>query len=112
MYRKMPKCRKIFLRGEIQRTSEKFLNMIGWLVTELHRNYEVHNANNNDDNKSDNKMDNDTGNDNRNIMRIKKTNVKGYNVWEKLVILGKSHEQWGVSYENFLPMLEAFHVCY
>eukprot|EP01083_Nonionella_stella_P164945 547553_1 len=74
MFRMMPQCRKIFLRGDIEKTSEKFFGMIGWLIMELH-------ASNNE-------------------------------VWAKAKVLGKAHKKWGISYEHYLPMLQAFHVTF
>jgi len=74
MFRKMPECRKIFLRGDIEKTSEKFLGMIGWLIDELYR--------------------------------------QNSNVWAKVKRLGKVHRSWGISYEHYLPMLEAFHLTF
>jgi len=74
MFRKMPECRKIFLRGDIEKTSEKFLGMMGWLIMELCS--------------------------------------QNINVWTKVKKLGKLHRSWGISYEHYLPMLEAFHLTF
>jgi len=74
MFRKMPECRKIFLRGDIEKTSEKFLGMMGWLIMEL--------------------------------------TSQNVNVWTKVKKLGKLHRSWGISYEHYLPMLEAFHLTF
>eukprot|EP01083_Nonionella_stella_P262891 893504_1 len=74
MFRKMPECRKIFLRGDIEKTSEKFFGMVGWLIHELHS--------------------------------------QNTEVWQKVKSLGGKHKKWGINYEHYLPMLQAFHVTF
>jgi len=74
MFRKMPECRKIFLRGDIEKTSEKFLGMMGWLIMELH--------------------------------------AANCEVWAKVKKIGRLHAKWGINYEHYLPMLQAFHITF
>eukprot|EP01083_Nonionella_stella_P256669 879426_1 len=74
MFRKMPQCRKIFLRRDIEETSRQFLRMIGWLIMEL--------------------------------------NARNCDVWARIKIIGLQHSKWGITYEHYLPMLQAFHLTF
>ena len=69
MFRKMPECRKIFLRGDI----EKHPKILGMMA--LGVKFAKH-------------------------------------VWTKVKELGILHRTWGISYENYLPMLESFHLTF
>lgn len=36
MFQKMPKCRKLFLRGDIDQTAKRFLGMMQWLIHQMY----------------------------------------------------------------------------